>query len=39
MPYFDGFGSVKEFLKALEKDVLEERRLWALDLVMHVTPA
>lgn len=39
MPHFYGFGSVKEFIKALKADVLEEHRFWALDLAMHATPA
>ena len=38
-PYFDGSGSIKDFLKAFEVDVPEEWRFWALELAMRVTPA
>ena len=32
LPYFDGYGSSKEFLQAFEAEVPRERRLWALNL-------
>ena len=39
LPYFDGFGNVRDFLRAFEAEVPRERRLWALNLAMHATPA
>ena len=39
MPYFDGSGSIKEFLRTFEVEVPREQRLWALNVAMCATPA
>ena len=39
LPYFDGFGNIRDFLQTFEVEISRERRLWALNLAMHATPA
>lgn len=39
LPYFDGSGSIKEFLQTFKAEFPRERRLWALNLAMRATPA
>ena len=37
-PYFDGYGNIKEFLRAFKAEVPREQRLWALKLFLRRTP-
>ena len=39
LPYFDGPGSIRDFLLAFEAKVPRGRRLGALNLAMRTTPA
>ena len=39
LPYFDGSGSIRDFLRTFESEFPRERRMWALNLAMSAIPA